>query len=89
MAHGQIGTAARKGDYDEVLRLALVKVCDLLDATDSGRDGSALFIKIIDGVEKIEARRGAHAEVQDGHTEVPRFEVIAGKRSERRAAAQG
>ena len=89
MAHGSIGGAARKGDYDEVLRLALVKVCDLLDETDSGRDGSALFIKIIDGVEKIEARKGDSPGMAANDTEVPRFEVIAGKRSERRAAAQG
>lgn len=89
MAIGQIERAARAGDYDEVLRLSLVKVCALLDATKSGRDGSALFIKIADGVERIEARGGKAARPAEKEAEVTTFEAISAQRGRRRKAATG
>ena len=56
-------------------------------ATDSGRDGSALFIKILDGVEKIQRRDDAPKRKRS--KEATHLEVIAGRRTGRREAAEG
>lgn len=88
MPRGPIGRAARSGDYAEVLRQTLVKVADTLDETDSGRDVSALAIKVADLVDRMEARDGAPGK-KPATTEVSAFEVIANRRAEPRAAAEG
>lgn len=83
---GKIGAAARKGDYGAVLRETLVKVADSLDSTSDARNISALAIKVADLVDKIEAHGDAPSKPA---AEVTPFEVIAGRRGERREAAEG
>ena len=84
---GSIGSAAREGDYSEVLKRTLVKVADITDETTDGRNISALAIKIADLIERIEARDG-EAPIKKT-AEVTPFEVIAGRRGEHREAAEG
>lgn len=89
MVAGPIGEAARKGDYDEVLKQALVKVADALDATDSGRDVSSLAIKVADLVDRCEQRGDAKPKTRQKLAEVTAFETIAGRRPKRKQAAEG
>ncbi|MBR3159504.1 MAG: hypothetical protein IKF14_10440 [Atopobiaceae bacterium] len=87
---GRMTAAVKAGDRRKMLEALLMKVAETLDGTDSGRDVAALSIKFVDILDKMEEDepKSAGSDKTKPMAKVTTFEAIAGRRTERRAAAE-
>lgn len=73
-------------DRVKTLKALRDKLAATIDGTESGRDVAALSSRLVEVLDKIAEAEPTAANVKKA--EVTRIELIAGKRAERRDAAQ-
>lgn len=80
--------AAQTRDSETVYETVLDGLAECFDATVSARDKARLGSEIMKAQAKLDELRGTQAKTPR-KAEVTPFEVIAGRRGERREAAEG
>lgn len=89
MALTKLVRAARGGDYVETLEALRDKLADSISHSNSGRDVAALSKTLLAVMDRLREQGEEQAGKSRRDAEVTAFEVIAGKRTGRRDAAEG